>query len=278
MAAASPSLLEVQRLFLNDIGGGPAVSPPGGALASHVLTDGLEPAQRVSIYRDTSITTLVNALRLTFPAVCQLVGEEFFEGAARAYIDAELPRSAWLDEYGASFVSFVEQFPQAAPVPYLSDVAALEWAVGRALHAPEAPAIDPAQLAAALAAKCDLLRLSAHPAIGLVRTDSPADAIWHAVLAGDDAALAAIDLNDRPVHLLVERQVGNQSEPASATVRLQRLSKEAWRLTRALCAGRSLGQALEEIAGAEVCAAAVLAEHLAAGRFIAFTLNEAGGD
>jgi hypothetical protein len=56
------------------------------------------------------------------------------------------------------------------------------------------------------------------------------------------------------------------------------LSQEAWRLTRALCAGCSLGQALEEIAGAEACAAAVLAEHLAAGRFIAFTLSEAGGD
>ena len=206
---ASPSLLEVQRLFLNDIGGGRL----GSALAPHVLTDGLKAAQRVSIYHDTSITTRVNALRLTFPAVCQLVGEEFFEGVVRAYIGLELPRSAWLDEYGAGFVSFIEQFPQAAPVPYLSDVAALEWAVSQALHAPEAPPIDPQQLAAALAAQCDALRLIAHPAIGLVRTNSPADAIWGAVLASDDAALAAIDLSDRPVYLLVERKLQSAGEP-----------------------------------------------------------------
>ena len=273
MATASPSLLEVQRLFLNDIGGGRL----GDALAPHVVGDGLEPALRVSIYRDTSIKTRVNALRLTFPAVCELVGEEFFEGATRAYIDQELPRSAWLDEYGAGFVSFIGRFDPAASVPYLSDVAALEWAVSRALHAPEARAIDPRQLAPALGSVCGSLRLVAHPAIGLVRTQSPADAIWHAVLAGDDASLAAIDLSDRPVHLLVERQVRNPGE-AGATVQVQRLGQAAWLLTRALCGGRSLGQALEEVDGADACARTLLAEHLAAGRFVAFTLNQSVDD
>jgi hypothetical protein len=274
MTAASPSLLEVQRLFLNDIGCGRL----GDALAPHVVSDGLEPALRVSIYRDTSITTLLNALRLTFPAVCQLVGEEFFEGATRAYIDEELPRSAWLDEYGAGFVTFIGRFAPAASLPYLSDVAALEWAVSRALHAPEAKAIDPGQLTPALGSSCSSLRLVAHPAIGLVRTHSPADAIWHAALAGDDAALAAIDLSDQPVHLLVERPVRNPGEGASATVHVQRLGEAAWRLTSALCGGRSLAQALEEMAGADACASTVLAGHLAAGRFVAFTLNESGDD
>jgi hypothetical protein len=274
VAAASPSLLEVQRLFLKDLAGGRFED----ALAPHVLADGVETARRVSIYRDTSISTLVNALRLTFPAVCKLVGEEFFEGTARSYIDQELPGSAWLDEYGAGFVSFIARFPPAAAVPYLSDVAALEWGVSRALHAPDAEPIDPARLASLSAAQSACLRLVPHPAIGLVCTHSPADAIWHAVLAGDDEALAQIDLSDQPVYLLVERRVQSPGRLDGATAHVQRLSEGAWRLTTALCAGCSLGTALEDSVGTDAHASAVLAEHLAAGRFVAFTLDKNDDD
>jgi putative DNA-binding protein len=273
MTAASPSLLEVQRQFLKAIVGGQP-----DALAAHVLADAPGAQGRVSIYRHTSITTRVNALKLTFPAVCKLVGAEFFEGAAHVFVEGQPPNSAWLDEYGAGFASFIAQFPPAAPVSYLSDVAALEWAISRALHAPEATAIDPAELASIAAARYESLYLVAHPALGLVRTHSPADAIWHAVLADDDAALASIDLSDEPLYLLVERRIPDPGQLHNATVHIQRLGETAWRLTAALCGGRSLGSALHESASAEPQTSAVLAEHLAAGRFIAFRLGDAADD
>ena len=197
MEATSPSLLEVQRALRASLADGRQ------GVASYLLADGLDAAARLSIYRETATGTLVGALRLTFPAVRKLVGEEFFEGAARAFIDQQPARSAWLDEYGAGFASFIARFPPAAIVRYLPDVAELEWAVSRALHAPEAVAIDPARLGALSGGQSERLRLLAHPALGLVRTESPADAIWHAVLNGDEAALAAIDLADAPVHLLI---------------------------------------------------------------------------
>ena len=140
MEASSPSLLDVQRALRASLADGRQ------GVASYVLADGLDAAARLSIYRETATGTLVGALRLTFPAVRKLVGEEFFEGAARAFIDQQPARSAWLDEYGAGFASFIARFPPAAIVRYLPDVAELEWAVSRALHAPEAVAIDPARL------------------------------------------------------------------------------------------------------------------------------------
>jgi hypothetical protein len=271
METTSPSLLEVQRALRASL-----VDGQHGAAAAYVLADGLNAAARLSIYRETATGTLVGALRLTFPAVRKLVGEEFFEGAARAFIDQHPARSAWLDEYGAGFASFIARFPPAAIVRYLPDVAALEWAVSRALHAPDALAIDLARLAALSAGKSERLRLVAHPALGLVRTDSPADAIWHAVLDDDEAALAAIDLADAPVHLLIERRterrIQESAERRGTTVSVQRLSESAWRLTAALCSGRPLGAALEQ--GADPHAVTVLAEHLAAGRFIGFDLCE----
>jgi hypothetical protein len=263
--SASPSLLEVQRALLASLAEG-----RHEAATSVVLADGLEAAARLSIYRNTATSTLTGALRLTFPALLKLVGEEFFEGATRAFIDRHPARGAWLDDYGAGFASFIEQFPPAASLPYLPDVAALEWAVSRALHAPDVPALDPARLAALSAGQSERLRLVPHPALSLVRTDSPADAIWHAVLDGDDAALASIDLTDAPVHLLIERRVQACGDQPLTTVQVLRLSEPAWRLTAALCAGRSLGAALQENADAD--AGRVLAEHLATGRFIDFTL------
>ena len=104
-----------------------------------------------------------------------------------------------------------------------------------------------------------------HPSAALVRADHPADSIWRAVLAQDDAALAAIDPASGPVWLLVQR--------TECGVEVTRLSEAAWRFTEALFAGRPLHSALEEAPGAE--ASALLAEHLAAGRFAAFSVSDA---
>jgi hypothetical protein len=90
------------------------------------------------------------------------------------------------------------------------------------------------------------------------------DAIWRAVLDEDDAALAAINLGDGPVWLLVQR--------LATGIDLRRMSESAWRLTAALCAGAALVDALGE--GPDLDAATLLSEHLAAGRFAGFDLNE----
>jgi hypothetical protein len=259
MSSAAPSLLEVERALRASLAG-----HEDEAAALHVVGDDIGAAERLSIYRNTSVATLVTALRLTFPAVCKLVGDEFFEGAARAFIAGHPARSAWLDEYGQGFESFIAQFAAASPLPYLADVAALEWSVSRALHAPEAAPIDPARLASLSEDDCRALCLVPHPALALVRTDSPADVIWRAVLEGDDATLGSVDPTQGPVHLLVERREG----PEGTSVRVQRLDAPGWRLTAALCAGRPLSQALEDNTDAAV--ETVLAEHFARGRFIDF--------
>ena len=260
MNAAAPSLLELQRAVSAGLADGEQLPAAFGA-----LVDGIDAAERLSIYRNTSVSTLTTALRLTYPAVQKLVGDEFFEGAARVFIEGHPARSAWLDQYGQGFGAFLAQFPPASSLPYLPDVAELEWAVSRALHAPDAIPIDLAQLAALPATASASLRLLAHPALSLVRANAPADAIWHAVLDGDDAALGAIDPADGPVYLLVERR--------ESSVCLQHLGEAAWRFTAALCAGTPLSAALQR--NPDCAADALLAEHLAAGRFIGFESREA---
>jgi len=187
---------------------------------AHVLSDGVAVANRLNIYRNTFFGTLTNAFRLSYPGIHRLVGAEFFEAVSRAFINAQPPRGAYLDEYGSGFAEFLACFPAAMSVPYLSDVARLEWAVNRALHAADATPLELMNLRAVDEGEHRRVRFVPHPSVSLIRADYPADTIWRAVLDGDDAALHAVDLDDEQVWLLIER--------SSTGINVMRLSEAAW--------------------------------------------------
>jgi Putative DNA-binding domain len=254
-----PTLLETQRAIARDL-----ITGEGTTAASCIVAGGLAPRARLAIYRNTLLLTVSKALRLTFPAIHRLVGADFFDGAAQLFIEAQPPASAWLDEYGKTFPDFLERFPPASSLAYLADVARLDWAVSRALHAPDTEPLDLARLAALDAQAQARIVLLPHPALSLLRAAHPADAIWRAVLAQDDAAMAAIDLDSGPVFLLVHR--------GAEDIDLRRLSEAQWNFLRALCEGRPLQDAIDAAPGIDPAAA--LAEHLRAGDFIGFDSNE----
>jgi hypothetical protein len=254
----TPSLRDLQRALRASL-----VGSDVGAAGRYVVADGLAPERRLSVYRNTFDSTLANALRLAYPAVHKLVGAEFFEGAARLFAHERPPRTACLDLYGADFADFLAGFAPAASLPYLPDVARLEWAVNRALHAPDTQPIDANRLATVDPGLHERLRFVVDPSVSLLVVEYPANAIWRAVLDGDDAALTAIDLSDGPVRLLVQR--------LATGVELVRIDGLAYRITAALVASRPLGEALSSCDAAT--ATAVLADHLAAGRFVGFEID-----
>lgn len=254
-----PSLHELQRAVRLSL-----VEREDGTAAMYVVGNGLAPEQRLAVYRNTFDGNLTNTLRLSYPAIHRLVGAEFFEGAARIFAHERPPRTAWLDEYGAEFPEFLAGFPPAASLAYLPEVARLEWAVNRTLHAPDVEPLDAQRLADLDPVDHERIRFAADPSITLLSAVYPADAIWRAVLAQDDTALGAIDLAAGPVWLLVQRY--------PTGVEVMRIDENAWRFADALFSGRPLGAALEAAPGLE--APALLAEHIAAGRFVAYDLAE----
>lgn len=252
-----PTLLETQRaIALSLVAGGDT------AAGDFIVADGLAAEARLDVYRNTFIGGATTALRLTFPAIHRLVGAAFFESAARLFIEATPPRRAYLDDYGEGFPAFLEAFEPAAPLAYLPGIARLEWAVSRALHAPDVDALDVSRLAKIDPQAQGGIVFAPHPSVGLVRADHPIDEIWNAVLAGDDAAMAAIDLDAGPVALLVHR--------GTSGLEVRRMKEPEWRFMSALCAGRSLQDAIDSVPGIDP--AASLAEHFAAGRFSGFDL------
>jgi uncharacterized protein (UPF0276 family) len=258
---AMPALLELQHAVHDAM-----VDRDDGAAVAMLAGD--VPADRLDIYRNTFIAGVTKVLRLSFPAVHRLVGNDFFDGAASLFIAQHPPRAAWLDAYGAAFPRFLQDFPPATSLEYLGDVARLEWAVSRALHAPDVAPLDLARLQALRPEDQARVCFAPHPSVSLLCAGHPADAIWRGVLDGDDAALTAIDLMSGPVCLLVERR-------ATGT-EVSRLDPAAWRFAAALCEGRPLADVFAACpqpagdSGHDV----MLAGHLAAGRFVDFHLDQ----
>jgi len=122
-------LHEVQRRFAVAL-----IETPDADLLALIDDNHFGPAVRLSIYKTNVLCRLTVALASSYPVVCALVGHGFFDYAATTFVRQALPTAACLNEYGGRFRSFLESFPPAAGVAYLSDVARLEWLIGSTIR------------------------------------------------------------------------------------------------------------------------------------------------
>jgi hypothetical protein len=258
----APALLELQHALCASL-----LSRDNSGAAAHIAAGRFSQAERLDVYRDTLASVLTNALRLSYPAVHRLVGKEFFEAAAHVFLTGHPPTSAWLDDYGADFPDFLAEFAPAKSLAYLPEVARLERAVSRALHADDIEALDPARLLTLAEAERARVRFAPHPSLTLVHARYPVDSVWRSVLDEDDAALAQIDLCAGPVWLLAQRLKDG--------IDVKRMTGSEWRLTAELCAGQPLHAVLSQSWDCDV--SALLASHLTAGRFVDFALDGGPG-
>ena len=169
------------------------------ALAAAVLPT----SRRLRVHRHHVLDSLASALGATFPTVQAVVGAEFFRGLARAFVGRSLPTQPVLAEYGAGFPDFVAGHEAARDLPYLADVARLDWALNLAFHAPAGRRLAAADLAALPPDRLPSLRLSLAPGTVLVASPYPLDRIWAASQA---EAADPVDLTAGSMHLLVLRR------------------------------------------------------------------------
>lgn len=156
----------------------PGLPSPEGLIA----WNGSDPARRFAVYRNNVIVSLVDALADAFSVTRELVGEDFFRAMARVFAFAHPPGSRLMAFYGAEFPAFVEGFPPAAGVPYLADVARLEYLRALAYHAADAAPLPADKLAAALDDPETLpsLRVVLHPSLRVLASRFAVASVWGA--------------------------------------------------------------------------------------------------
>jgi hypothetical protein len=206
------------------------------ALAAEVVGDTIGAEARLRIYRHHVRHSLTTVLAATFPTVRTLVGEEFFAGMARGFLESDLPQLPVLSEYGAGFADYVASFEPARGLPYLADMARLDWALNLAFHTDPGATLDAAALGAVAPERLPSLRLRLANGISLLNAPFPLDRIWAVSQPG--ASDEKVEMIEGQTALLVR---------ADGFVALQ--AGEAAFLT-ALAAGKALDRA----AGAGVAA------------------------
>jgi hypothetical protein len=254
------SLHDVQRDFATTI-----LRKDGAQIVDLIKSDGLSGERRLQIYRNNTYSLLTDVLKNTFPAVCRLVGDEFFEYAARQYIRVDPPRQPCLYVYGAGLADFLAAFAPASELPYLPDMARLEWALNEAYYAPDAsPLSIDALIVLRLEDYADV-RLRPHPSCRLLTSRFPVDRIWEmARPGGNTAEVPALDAG--PAWLLINR--------IELDVQLITMTEATYRFAEMLMAGQTVRIAYERAMAIETAfdLAAALKQHLADGVFVSFEL------
>jgi Putative DNA-binding domain len=210
------------------------------AVTPAIVDDDLGVPARLAIYRHHVFTSLTAALETTYPVVTRLVDRRFFAWVADRYVRAHPPAGPCLAEYGGEFPAFLAQFPACGHLPWLHDVARLEWAMNVALHAPDAAALGPDTLRAIEPRALARLTLRFEPSLTLIESAWPIDAIWR---ANQPDADGVVDLGSGAARMEV-RRVGDD-------VVFRALAPGTFAFRAALSAGRALEDAVERALAAE---------------------------
>lgn len=142
-------------------------------LADHPL-DRISNQREFAIYRNTSARGAVEALRAAYPTVDMLVGDEMFTQVALDYRGKCPPSGPVLSDYGADFPDFLARQPWTSELPYLADVARLDWLWLSAFLAPDIERLAP------LTNESDSRRIGLHPTARFTWLATPAMTIWQA--------------------------------------------------------------------------------------------------
>lgn len=187
--------------------------------------------KRFAVYRNNVAVSLREAMIDTYPVVRAIVGDEFFDAMAQVFVRATPPLTPVLLDYGAGFGDFISGFEPAHSVPYLADVARIEWAWTRAYHAVDIRPREISSLAGVDPSKSADVRLRLHPSLQLVASEWPVVSIWHMHQLGAETT----PLPDVGQRALLIR-------PA-LEVEVRTIDERAFQFTSVLAGGATIGDA-----------------------------------
>jgi hypothetical protein len=175
------SLPELQSRFFASIarmpGAGPTSFDP--TLVSAVEGRGqLGAEERVDIYAQMYYARLVDVLEGDFPRISSILGCERFHDVVSAYLALHPSTSPSLRHLGRSFPAFLRDCTETKDLPFLSDVATLEWARLEVFDAADAEPLRIEHVQTIAPDAWPTLKLQIIPAFQIVQSAWPVHDIW----------------------------------------------------------------------------------------------------
>lgn len=134
--------------------------------------------QHLNIYRSSTQGALQKALQEIFPVCLKLVGENFFIGMANAFIEKTHSISFDIGQYGYHFPEHIRHYAPAQALPYLADVACLEWAWHCVFSGPESSSLDFKELTQILEVEWNRILFLLPTNLFLLESHYPIHRIW----------------------------------------------------------------------------------------------------
>jgi hypothetical protein len=143
----SSGLWAYQHDFLGDVSAQRPRSEPARSQLFRTPPQG-SVDERWQVYRSGYLARLVESLENDYPALRRILGEGPFRSLVARYVQACPPRSFDLGRAGDRLAEMLERDPLSEGLPFLSDLARLEWAVACAFVAADTAPVEWSELQA----------------------------------------------------------------------------------------------------------------------------------
>jgi hypothetical protein len=193
---------------------------------------------RLAVYAGGYFARFEEALTEVYEAARHIVGAKAFAELSHVYAERYPSHDYNLSFAGRHLPEFLSTYALTAKLPFLPDLAMLEWKVCRAFHAFDQPPLDPRRAAPLTLEEWDQARLIFQPSVNLVASAWPVLDLWEA--RKRPRTDINVDLVNRPQRVLVFRQ--------QMHVRCELMTESQYRLLDGLLGGETLGATCRELA------------------------------
>lgn len=205
--------------FLNPQGGDPGV-------------------ERLAVYREGYVGRTAEALKEVFEAVHHLMGEAAFQHVAYQYAVAYPSQSYNLGDKGEFLPDFLQTLSYGQKLPFLPDLARMEWRISQAFHAREETPWEASSLAALKPGDWENLVLTFQPSLHLLESVWPVLDLWN--LRRTPVQEIKLEIENKPQTIFIARKPGRE-------VFCELMDPSAYAILKGLKEGQPLGEVLENI-------------------------------
>ena len=193
--------------------------------------------RRLSVYAEGYFVRIREALAELYEAVHHVLGDRSFTELARAYAVKYPSHDYNLSFSGRHLSDFLTQTPLAQQLPFLPELAYLEWQVSQAFHAFDLPSLDERNIAALPLEEWKRAQIVFQPSVAVVQSAWPIFDIWKSRTMPREKV--DIDLVNRPQQVVVYR--------SDVQVRCELIDEREYFFLKELLAGRRFGDVCEEM-------------------------------
>lgn len=177
---------------------------PSGAFVDGLLNPALpqpetikgRSTKRYAVYRNNVTISLIRAMEANFPITQRLLGEQYFSGLAREFVQKHPPQSPLIFHYGDAFSAFLKAQDDLSDYPYLSDIAQLEQQIRQSYHEADADVLSATDLTQIDQQDLMDARFVRHPAMALLQSQYAVLTIYNANANADAKSVKDINIGE----------------------------------------------------------------------------------